>query len=290
MDRFKACPLTASELSSLLVKKRREGFTHLTLTGGEPTFYPGFATVLGAAKRLGYRTYVTSNGARLAEEDFAQRVLPLIDELCLSIHGNDAQTHDACAGREGSFAAVSAALERAARHAPRLYLLTNTVVTTLNAGQVRPLLERLIRQHAVRHCLLSNLAPEGRGQAGYQALCLPLKQWRAMIPGLAELAEGSDVTLRFFGLPLCAFADRGTLSNDLYWSPRLTVERKATAHGVGLAEILGRAPTRRRVQPEACRSCAVKRLCGGIFDTYIEKFGAGELAPVPRRGRFAAKP
>ena len=63
--------------------------------------HAGFERVLQAAKRLGYRTYVTSNGSRLAESGFARRVLPLIDELCLSVHGARAREHDACAGRAG---------------------------------------------------------------------------------------------------------------------------------------------------------------------------------------------
>lgn len=282
MESVKACPLSAGEVSTLLIKRRREGFTHLTLTGGEPTQYPRFAEVLGEAKRLGYRTFVASNGALLAEEPFAERVLPLIDELCLSVHADDALTHDAYAGKEGSFAAVTAALAHTARHAPRLVLLTETVVTTLNAGHIRRLLEWLISEHAVRRCLLSNLAPEGRALVAYERLCLPLERWRAMIPGLVELAEGSDVALRFFGLPLCAFGDRASLSSDLYWSPRASVRRRADARGAGLAEAVELEPRRGRIQPEACRPCAVRRLCGGVFDAYVDKFGTADLEPLKK--------
>jgi hypothetical protein len=279
MSRFKGAPLRSAEIADVLFSHRRQGFDHVTLTGGEPTLYPGFLQVLAACKRLGYRTYVTSNGARLADASFAAKALPMIDELCLSVHADNAPVHDGCAGREGSFEAVRAALGEAGKRKD-LYLLTNTVVTTRNVDRLPDILAWLIAQGSVRHCLLSNVAPEGRGEKDYAGLSVSVDRWRILIPKLAELAENSGVTLRVFGLPLCAFGGHAGLSNDLYWSPRVTVERAAKRGGVGLAEIQSNAPTRKRVKPPVCAPCSLRRSCAGIFSRYARTFGIEELIPT----------
>ncbi len=281
MERFAGAPVRSDEIARALVRKRRLGFDHLTLTGGEPTMHAGFERVLQAAKRLGYRTYVTSNGSRLAESGFARRVLPLIDELCLSVHGARAREHDACAGRAGSFSAVRAAIERAAAR-PELYLLTNTVATTRNVDRLPEILSSLIAKRAVRHCLVSNLAPEGRGGRNFESLTVPLARWRTLIPNLARVVEGSGTVLRFFGLPLCVFGGRRELSNDLHWSPRVTLERGLRRGRPVLVEVKSAAPTRRRRRTAACRSCAMIGRCPGVFEEYARLFGCGELSPIDR--------
>lgn len=279
MERWRDSPVTPRELAEVLVGKRRAGFDHVTFTGGEPTLHPAFLGALKAARRLGFRVYVTSNGGSLAQPAFAERALPLIDELCLSVHGDDAASHDACSRVPGSFAKVQRALGLARRHAPRLYVLTNTVVTLRNVARVPALLERLDREPAVRHCLLSNVAPEGRAETDYERLAVPLSRWRALAPSLAAVAARGRTVVRVFGLPLCVLGAARPLSNDLYWSPRVTVERCEKGAGAGLAEIASDAPTRRRVRPPGCAACPARGACGGVFDRYAELFGTAELAP-----------
>ncbi len=274
MALFRDRPVTTREIARVLAEKRRQGFDHLTLTGGEPTAHPDFLGSLRAARSLGYRTYVTSNGIRLAQSSFAARALPLIHELCLSLHG-EREVHERLTGVPGSFERLLEAFRNAKGFAG-VYLLANTVVTAWNWSSLEKILEMVFGLGA-RHWLVSNLAPEGRGALRFRELAVPLADWRRRIPDLARLAEGRG-NLRFFGLPLCVLGPYQELSNDLYFSPRVTVER---ARGpAGLAETPSPAPTRNRVQPRSCAGCAARRLCGGVFERYAREFGTSELEPV----------
>lgn len=283
MDRWRHAPLRGEEISAVLLARRKAGFNHVTFTGGEPTAHPLLPAALAAARKLGFNTYLTTNGGRFAEEAYAREVLPLVDEVCLSIHGPDERTHDAAAETAGSFARAMSALENIERHGDSVYLLTNTVVTRRNWDRLDEILAMLAERRKVRHILLSNVAPEGRALKDYASLAVPLVRWRERIPSLARPFDANGVVLRLFGLPLCVLGGRDDLSNDAHYSPRVTVERRRTGGKPGLVAIASRDPSRRRSKPVRCRSCAVRGDCSGVFDRYLAAYGSAELAPRKER-------
>lgn len=279
MDRWRHAPLRGEEISAVLLARRKAGFSHVTFTGGEPTAHPLLPAALGAARKLGYNTYLTTNGGLFAQEAYAREVLPLVDELCLSVHGPDAETHDAAAATPGSFARAMKALENIEAHGAGVYLLTNTVVTRRNWERLEETLALLTSRARIRHCLLSNVAPEGRAAADYRSLAVPLARWRERVASLARPFADGRVVLRLFGLPLCVLDGRDELSNDAHFSPRVTVERRGARGRPGLVAIASRDASRRRSKPVKCRSCASRGDCAGVFDRYLAAFGSAELTP-----------
>ena len=279
LARWKGAPVTAAEMARVLAEKRQQGFDHVTFTGGEPTLAPDLVGVLRAAKGLGYKTYVTSNGCRLGEDGFAGRALPLIDELCLSVHGDTAALHDSLSRAPGGFEKLMAAFRNAGRQ-NGLFLLTNTVVTTHNWDRLEDILGFILGIKAVRHVLLSHVAPEGRGGKDYAGLAVSFRKWKKKVPRLASRARERGVTLRVFGLPVCVLGGEREVSNDLHWSPRVTVERAQVKGKQGLKEITSLKPFRKRSHPPVCGRCSVKDLCGGVFDRHLKEFGARDLEPI----------
>lgn len=279
MAKWRHAPLRGEEISAVLLARRKAGFSHVTFTGGEPTAHALLPAALAAARKLGFNTYLTTNGGRFAEEPYAAEVLPLVDELCLSVHGPGPETHDAAAGTPGSFDRAMKALANIEKHGASLYLLTNTVVTRRNWEHIEAVLALLTEHPKIRHVLLSNVAPEGRAAKDYAALAVPLSQWRERVHSLARPFEANGVVLRLFGLPLCALGGRDDLSNDAHYSPRVTVERRALKGLPSLVSITSRDASRRRSKPLACRSCEARGDCAGVFDRYLAEFGAKELTP-----------
>lgn len=283
MNRWKHAPLKAEEITQVLLKRRKAGFNHVTFTGGEPTAHPLLPSALSAARKLGFNTYLTTNGGLFTQENYAQEVLPLLDEVCLSVHGPDSFTHDAAAGVRGSFDRAMKALANVEKYGDRVYLLTNTVVTRQNWDKLEDTLVMLTKRPKIRHILLSNVAPEGRALKAYKSLAVPLSDWKERLPALARPFETNGVVLRLFGLPLCVMDGRTELSNDAHYSPRVTVERHAAKNGPGLVAIASVDATRRRSKPLMCGSCDDRGDCAGVFDRYLSAYGSGEL--VPRRER-----
>ncbi|MDA8132207.1 MAG: radical SAM protein [Elusimicrobia bacterium] len=282
LRRFGSLDLTGSEIAGILREKRRAGFSHVTFTGGEPSLCAALPAALGAARALGFRTSVTTNGLAFADPAFVRRTAPLLDEAMLSCHGPTAKIHDALTGRKGSFDDAMAALDNLGKAGGgRLFLMVNTVAVKKNFKLVSDILRLVSRSGFVRHYMISNPAPEGGACEDYASLAPDLTAIGRRIGDLREQAALFGVTLRFFGAPACSLNGHYDLSNDLYYSPRLTVERAALPGGrAGLKETVSLRPTRRRVYLKSCGRCALRRSCGGIFRKYLEAFP--EQAPFFR--------
>jgi organic radical activating enzyme len=268
-------------LEDLLARAATAGVRHVNFTGGEPTLHPEFPRLCATAKRLGFTTYVGTNGTMLARPDFAARVAPLLDEVSLSLHGPDAALHDAMTARAGSYEFLRAAAANVRRENPRAQLFANIVIIRDNLHGAAETVRRA-GEWGCRQALISNVAPEGAVADDYPRFAVRLADLRAAVPAIAAAAASAGLALRFFGLPLCALgADHMALSNDLHWAPRSTVERafEDGRERVKLHTVTELAPTRNREKAPACAACAADALCGGFFSAYRAAWGDGELEP-----------
>jgi len=103
--------LSLPEIEEILRKFRRAGCTVFTLWGGEPTIRRDLPEMLAAAKRMGYRTSMCTNGLLLPRK--AESVFPNLDVLLCSLDGVG-RTHDEFRGVDGLFDKVTEALRIAA--------------------------------------------------------------------------------------------------------------------------------------------------------------------------------
>ncbi|MCR4294191.1 MAG: radical SAM protein, partial [Elusimicrobia bacterium] len=278
---FRDAPVTSREIARTLATKRREGVERVAFAGaGEPSVHPHFLGALKAAKDLGYGTAVVSNGWGLAEAGLAAAALPLIDELTLSIHGDAAGLHEKSTRAPGGFARLLRAFAHA-RARPSVFLATNTVVTTLNAGRAAAIVRFALGRGGVRRVQLSQLVPEGKGADRYAERALPHSWWRGAVPALARLAEESGAELWLDGLPLCAVPDHRGRHKNLRLEPVVSVDRVRVGGKPGLAETVNQKPgaQKGRLKLPACGDCGESGRCDGVFKSHADAFGTGDLRP-----------
>jgi organic radical activating enzyme len=281
METFQKHPISYESMIKTLIRKRQDGCKHVTFTGGEPTLYPHLPRVLKAAKKLGYRTYITTDASRLSQKNYASKVIPLLDEICISIHSNKAATHDILAKTPGSFKRVLAAFSHIATASPQPYLLTNTVLTRFNIDQISETVEFLAQSGIVRHCTISNLAPDGAGLKNFEKIACRLRQMTPLTKSLSDISRRTGIVVRFFGTPLCVLGNDWDLPNDLHWTPRVTVERGMVGGQVGLHEIFSPHPGRMRFYAPKCKNCSLReKSCFGVFRKYYNLYGEDELKPL----------
>lgn len=267
-----------TEIKKELLQKKEKGAGHITLTGGEPTFHPDFLKILRFAKSIGFKTYVSTNGGMFAYEDFSRQAAPFLDEICFSIHGHDSKFHDLHTQNNRSFEILGRALDNFHDHLKETKGFSNTVVTNLNFKFLPDIL-RLASRKGISQMLFSNIVPEGSGSLGYNKLTVPLSSFAKSIPKLVELAESKNITARFFSVPLCIMPGFEANSNDVWWSPRLTIEKNKKKNELILSEVESALPVREKTKLKKCGSCREKDRCGGIFSRYIEEFGESEIIP-----------
>lgn len=278
-DRF---PVTWGRVAKVLRLHASRGVRNVHFTGGEPTIHPKFVEICMLARKLGMRTSIGTIGTMLARPDFADRAVPWLDEALFSVHGPNAEVHDAMARRKGSFEQVTGAMRQALRVNPDFDLFANTVVTKHNVDHL-PDTVGMLADLGAKLIVVSNTTPEGGGFDKYRELGLPLSKIAEVMPKVPERA--GDAILRFFGMPMCLLGEHDVLSNDLHWDPRVTVEWGTKPGKVVFEGIYSWTPDRRRERVEACRRCTRNEVCMGVYDRYAELYDTSELKPYGVDGR-----
>ncbi len=277
MKAFAPWPLEEKEVQMILLRKRREGFSHVSFVGGEPSLYSRFGAVLRFAKRLGYRTRAVSNGAGFAASVAVKTVLPYLDELCLSIHGGTPESHDLITRSRGSFERIMKALNNAALN-PKTITTVNMVATTINIDFLPGLISLINRRAKIKEFWLSELVPIGYGSRRYDELILEHRELAKKIEDMTRRAY--PVPLRFYGLPFCVL--NGRHQNSVIWGryPALSVFRVRDKEGKPfLREMDSSLADPAQVLTPKCEACVYREPCGGPGARYYEKFGDAELNP-----------
>lgn len=280
LKKFKGQFVDTRKIVTKLKQFSQAGFNHITFTGGEPTLHPNFIELLRISKRLGYKTYVSSNGGLFSSKRFCQRILPYLDEICFSIHGYNAKLHNFHTCNKRSFSRLLRALQNIEEASKDIYGFINIVVTKYNLDSLEKIINFVSHYKKIRQILISNLAPEGNGLNNFKELVVPLSKIEEKVGKLVYLAQNRSLILRFFGLPLCSLNGYQDFSNDVHWSSRATIEKWQENSKIFLKTTLSYKPVRKRIKTNKCKNCLGQRVCGGIFKRYYQEFGDNELIPI----------
>lgn len=267
----------ANLIRQKLVEFSARGFNHVTFTGGEPSQHPQFIPLIYFSKKLGYRTYITTNGGLFESKTFCQCAGQYLDEICFSVHGHTSKLHNFHTRNRDSFKRLKKGMENIENSSNNIFGFVNIVVTRHNFEFLEKIINFIGNYNRIKQVLISNFAPEGQGLYNFKDLAVPLVKFKEAIPRLISVSLKNRITPRFFGLPLCILKGYEDFSNDSYWSPRVTLERNFKNSSLSLKKTLSYKPIRGRTKPLECRYCQKRDICGGLFKVYYKEFRAGEL-------------
>lgn len=279
IKKFKGDFVSCDDIKRKLIEFCCRGFNHITFTGGEPTLHPDFIEILQFTKQLGYRTFMGSIGSLFASRRFCQKTLPYIDEICFSLHGHNAKLHNFHTQNKTSFGRLRKALKNIEETSEDIDGFINIVVTKYNFDFLEKIINSVSCYSRIKQILISNLAPEGNGLHNFEELAVPIKKMKEKIDKIVNLTQKQSKIVRFFGLPLCALKNYENFSNDVWWSPRVGIDKCSKGNKTYLKTTLYYKPTRSRIKTKKCYACLKHDVCGGVFKKYRQIYGDNELAP-----------
>lgn len=135
---------STEQIKDILKVGRRWGKTRVDLTGGEPSIRKDLPEVIAFAREIGYETVcMITNGLVTAKKEKLKEFMDAgLNDILVSLHAYDAETHDYLVKIQGAHAKVLRTLGNA--NELGLHLRVNHVVTNLNYMDVSNLAELVV--------------------------------------------------------------------------------------------------------------------------------------------------
>ena len=118
------------------------GIPHVVFTGGEPSLRSDLCDLIAHAEHLGMITGLNTNGRRLSDPDFVQRlVVAGLDHVQITLELHDPEVHDQMVSCRGAWKQTVLGIKNAL--ASSLYVMTNTTMLQNNSPTLSDTLEFL---------------------------------------------------------------------------------------------------------------------------------------------------
>jgi len=306
-------------LAALIDSLAENGFLGFDVTGGEPSAYPGIATLVRHAARKGLAPRMITLAQFLATRDLLARLLDAgIVDFRFSLHATESALFERMTG--GDLGKMVWAMNRLDQIG--FQYVTNTTVTQLNYARLPEIARWIAARPGVYHANFLLFMPyyEWSKPGKTDGLRARYGEAAPYVQDAVAIVEAAGIAASVRYAPLCMM--KGLERNyvgvvgvrfDIHeWGnainhtadPETTSLADMTAMGAPIAlppdgnlvpalpydGIIGgrhlvcaARPGAGKVFPEACRGCAVLAQCDGIDPQYVAQHGVAEFRPYAGR-------
>jgi len=236
----------------------------IVITGGEPTIRADLPNLVRAAKMLGYRITIQTNGRRFSDDSFCRDISSLgVSNFLVSIHGHEAEIHERLTGVANSFRETEQGIINLLHHNQNIQ--SNSVMTVQNTPYLNHLTKYLIHL-GITNIMFSYLDICGAVLDNIEIL----PEYSKIIDKMGEViteCKGSAVKVCFDNIPLCQMPPE--------YRKYATEKRKIDLimHDYQILEFKANTII------DSCLRCAVRSYCCHPQQKYIDLFG-NQFSPV----------
>lgn len=264
--------LTTQQVVTALREGRTAGFDAVSFTGGEPTMRGDLLGLLSASRQLGFGDRkVQTNGLMLAQQDNLTRLLDAgLTRLHISVHTHQEAAYEKLVRREGTWALMKKAVERAV--ASKVTLVIDLILKSDTWERLPSAIEWL-RALGVREVHLWYVSLTD-GNAGNTASSMRMTQVMPTVQHV--LRSAGELTIRSLHIPRCLLGvDFASHAYDP-GADRVRVVSPDATFDLKDSRLAG------RVHVAACEGCRFREVCPGIRSDYLEQYGDSEFRAVSR--------
>ncbi len=260
----------------------RRGFKNMKSLGhdsvmfmtGESLIRPDILKILDLARDCGLRVKVTTNGSRLSDYAFLDKIIACgVEQINISVHSHIPRVANTLSQNQNCHILQSRALENIDQFilsgkSSGLEVCVNTVVNKFNYRHLssfclylRKKLAHTVFEHKLKLMLCKGIAP-----SLYKSMMLPLRVIRPyLLKSIkAVIKPGGQDSLHFSGFPLCVLSGYEWLSTELQ---ELLLHN--TRYFLGEEVVDTREAQRREYgYYKECRLCSLYRICCGVSKSY----------------------
>ena len=194
------------------------GVKKVILIGGEPSIYPNLERVISGISKKGIRASMVTNGRKLSNYDFVQRVGDAgLTSLTVSIEGSLPKVHDSITNVFGSFYQTLRGIDNSIKYG--FPTCTETTMCNENENDLENIVD-LLEDRDLSHRLF-NICGPCVGNLEDSTYTIPLSKGAKLFERVYNSARRKNVRL-VTPVPVCSF------ENSLYEEMK---NNKAISHG-----------------------------------------------------------
>lgn len=254
----------------------QRGYFGVILTGGEPTLHPELPRIARYASDCGLHVRMITNGSRLSDENFAREMADAGLKLVhVSVYSVRPDVEERLRGTPDSLKKAFAAVSNANRFGIDVNI--NCVINKLNADHLDENIRYWITHHPyIRHFVWNNLDPSmGRAEVNQDQYTPRLADFELSLTRALRLLHRSGRTFRVEKVPLCYMSEFPWASTE---TRKIVKGEERIVHFLDAKQTV-RQTDWEHIYSEACDSCSVRAICGGLFDRGAA-YDPGELYPL----------
>lgn len=256
------------------------GIPHICFTGGEATLRTDLPDLIQYAQNQGQITGLLSNGRRLSDRDYTQRLVDCgLDHVQITVESHDEAIHDHMVGARGAWRQTIEGVRNALDS--QLYVMTNTTLLTHNASTIQDTID-FLAQLGVPTIGINALIYAGKGskvdtglpeaelpgllekvrqridQHGQRLIWYTPTQYCHFDPVQMQLGVKGCTAARY---NMCIEPDGGVIPCQSYYQQLGNIQRDSWTSI--WEHDLSRWLRHRQYVPEECHACALLSECGG---------------------------
>lgn len=252
----------------------------VNFTGGEPTLRKDLVMLVAYAKHLGVgRVVLQTNGIRFRSQRYLDAMMRAgLDDALISFHSHDEAISDEMTRAPGTWKQTVKGIDNAVKAG--LPVSLNAVLSRDNLDTFSDTVAYIAdRWPSIEGLIISPLQPHGRilnrmeKFPTFDELKVPVRAGAELL-----MAAGIHFYLSYCENPLCwlldTFGVEPTPAVRRYIVDRLNANTCGDCH-------LSTTMDKDKVKTEACETCYMQDVCFGLWRSYDDHFGHGELRPAP---------
>lgn len=280
IDKRDLADKTTERVMKEIAWARNKGFTYLELIGGEPTIRSDIVDLIKFASQLKFENIVmATNGRLFAYKEFAKRIVQAgLTDLIFSIHGHNADLHDALTQSKGSFEQMTQGIKNIQALGLKR-LGTNTIIIKQNYSHLKEI-GRLIIKLGFKNSEFIFVDPAyGAANNNFFKFVPKISKIAPYVRQCLELGRKNKIphwTVRY--VPFCHFIGYEDQISEFQESKNFHTEHLAP--DFTNLDVENSRKQLARVKTDRCNGCRAYNLCEGIWKDYIKYYGDKELIPI----------
>ncbi|MGC8728698.1 MAG: radical SAM protein [Elusimicrobiales bacterium] len=265
---------TKSEVIKALKDGIKSQANSVVFTGGEPTLHPDLIELIKEAKRLKYEyIQLQTNGRTLSDMSFLKKIKSAgANEISPALHGSKPEIHDKLTNADNSFNQTIKGIINSKKLG--LYVLTNTVITSLNYKDL-PQIAKLLTYLKVDQFQFAFVHIIGTAWEKREWIVPKKSKVMPYLKKALDIGISKGIKCYTEAIPYCFMKGYEECVAEKIIPDGPVVDAEVFVENYGEYR-----RNEGKLKHKKCKKCVYFKICEGPWREYPEIFGWDEFKPV----------